>query len=293
MTKDTIQKYGAYFLSASLLAWATSLVWIQTKIGLAGIAYGFLLSLLVTVPVVGTILWLGSQAPARRYLLLSAFVWGATMAPFFSLWSQEGLQTVVDTQAGSEVGRWFRPLVITPVTEEAFKGLFLLWLLVYRRSDTRGLMNGIVLGGLVGAGFAFTEQILYFGNVTVTYMSSRATEGSAVTTFVTSLVLRGIMVPFMHPFFVAFIGLGISCATAIEGRFGQAVSVIVGFLFAVFLHGLWDWAGLAASDRFLILKIYTFVILPLFLGLVIFALLLRRRQWVPAPTISTNCDVRT
>ncbi len=265
-------------LSAAGLAWLTSLVWIYTKVGLTGFASGVALSFLVTVPVFATIMWLGQRAPERRWLLLSSFLWGAAIAPFFSLISQESLQALADNLVGPTFGHWFRPLVITPVTEEAFKGLFLLWLLISRRSDFRGLLDGIVLGGMIGAGFAFTEQILYFGNVMVTYLGSAATDSAATTTFVMSLVLRGVLVPFMHPFFVAFIGLGVSYAAAVKDRSRQLVGVIVGFLFPILLHGLWDWAGLAANDRFLIFKIYAFVMVPLFFGLVAFALVLRRRQ---------------
>ena len=48
-----------------------------------------------------------------------------------------------------------------PVTEEASKGLFLLLLLWWRRAELDGVLDGIVYAGMVGIGFAFTENILY------------------------------------------------------------------------------------------------------------------------------------
>ena len=47
------------------------------------------------------------------------------------------------------------------MTEEATKGLFLLLLLWWRRYELDGVLDGIVYAGMVGIGFAFTENILY------------------------------------------------------------------------------------------------------------------------------------
>ena len=51
--------------------------------------------------------------------------------------------------------------VVAPVTEEAAKGLFILLLLFYRRNELDGVLDGLVYAGMVGIGFAFTENILY------------------------------------------------------------------------------------------------------------------------------------
>ena len=51
--------------------------------------------------------------------------------------------------------------VVAPVTEEATKGAFLLLLLWWRRHELDGVLDGIVYAGMVGIGFAFTENILY------------------------------------------------------------------------------------------------------------------------------------
>ena len=51
--------------------------------------------------------------------------------------------------------------VVAPVTEEVTKGAFLLLLLWWRRHELDGVLDGIVYAGMVGIGFAFTENILY------------------------------------------------------------------------------------------------------------------------------------
>ena len=53
-------------------------------------------------------------------------------------------------------------VVIAPITEEAGKGVFVLLLLWSRRHVIDGVLDGLVYAGLVGIGFAFTENILYF-----------------------------------------------------------------------------------------------------------------------------------
>ena len=53
---------------------------------------------------------------------------------------------------------------VAPVAEEASKGLFLLLLLWWRRHELDGVLDGIVYAGMVGVGFAFTENILYLAS---------------------------------------------------------------------------------------------------------------------------------
>ena len=240
-------------------------------------AWGLPMSVIVTIPVAKTFDWLGRWVEGRPLLLVSAFAWGASVAAFCSIWSQEGLQALLNVHASPEFANWFRPLVITPVTEELFKGLFLFWLLRYRRSQIRGLLDGIVYGGLIGAGFAFSEQTMYFGQMVIVYLGSDSSDAARLT-LAMSLVMRGLMVPFMHPFFVAFIGLGIAVAAASRNRTRQAAAVLLGVIVPTVLHGGWDWAALAGGDPFMVFKIYAAFMFPLFIAMAITAVILRHRQ---------------
>ena len=252
--------------------------WVATQVGLDGVIVGLPLSALVTLPIVGVILWLDRWERERPRRLVSAFAWGASIAAFCAIWSQAGLQALVDTTMGTDVGAWVRPLIITPVTEEVFKGLFLVWLLIYRRRRITGLLDGIVYAGLVGAGFSFTENILYFGRAVTAFAASDTSDVKAIAVLGATFFLRVVLVPFMHPFFVSVFGLGIA-ASANKHRGAARIGLpVAGLLVAIALHGVWDWAGLAASDPFLIYKIYGAVMAPVFLAVVILALVLRRRE---------------
>ncbi|MGS0893948.1 PrsW family intramembrane metalloprotease [Burkholderia stagnalis] len=278
MEKDSRRMF--YWSLLVVLTWLASMAWVWARIGTTGMGWGFPLSVLVTLPVTATFLWLGRWCQGRETLLLSAFAWGASVAGFFSIWSQEGLQAFVDAHVGIEFGKWFRPLVITPVTEELSKGIFLVWMLLYRRTQIRGLLDGIIYGGLVGAGFAFSEQTMYFGQVVVSYLDSAPADSHAGVTLAMSFLLRGLMVPFMHPFFVVFVGMGVAVAAGTRNRAVQGIAVLAGFLFPIGLHGLWDWTALAGRDPFMIYKIYAAVMMPLFAALAVLALILRRRRSV-------------
>ncbi|MEU8401865.1 PrsW family intramembrane metalloprotease [Nonomuraea sp. NPDC048892] len=267
--------------------WLSSIFWVGTQIGLDGVAVGLPLSALVTCAVAGAFLWLGRRRHGRpRRLTVSAFVWGASIAAFCSLWSQQGLQALVDTAVSTEFGAWFRPLVITPVTEEVFKGLFLVWLLARRRDQLTGLptglptglLDGIVYAGLVGAGFSFTENVLYFGRAVTTFTESDTSDVNAVALLGASLILRAVLVPFFHPLMVALFGLGVAAAAGPSGRGARTGLVVGGLAVAIVLHGVWDWAGLAGDDPLLIYKIYGAVMVPVFFAMLVLALILRRRE---------------
>ncbi|TDD40813.1 PrsW family intramembrane metalloprotease [Nonomuraea terrae] len=259
-------------------AWLAAVAWVAGQVGWDGVAVGLVLSALVAVPIVGAFLWLDRWERERPRRLVSAFAWGASFAAFCSIWSQEGLQALADTTMGTDFGAWFRPLVITPVTEEVLKGLFLVWLLICRREQITGLLDGIVYAGLVGAGFSFTENVLYFGRIVTTFAASDTSGADAVSVLGISFFLRVVMVPFFHPLMVAVFGLGIAAAASKRGGAGRIGLTLAGLLVAITLHGVWDWAGLAGSDPFLIFRIYGAVMVPVFLAMLVVALVLRNRE---------------
>jgi protease PrsW len=146
-------------------------------------------------------------------------------------------------------------------------------LLVFRRREFDGLVDGIVYAGLVGAGFAFTENILYMGR-------AFAEEGALVGQgggVLAVLILRGVLSPFAHPLFTSMTGIG--CGLAASSRFPAArvVYVLVGYLFAVVLHALWNGsATLGGGEAFL--GVYVYIMVPLFVAVVVLVVWQRRRE---------------
>ncbi len=234
------------------------------SVGPGAWAAGLVVAALPVAPLVLVYLWLDRHEPEPRGLLLFAFGWGAAVATAGAL-----LLSLPPTLAISAAGgdpEVVGAVVVAPVVEEGLKALGILAILALGRRHLDGLVDGFVYAGLVGVGFAFTENILYFG----TAFLDQGT-GGLVATF----VLRGIVSPFAHPLFTAAFGVGLVVATRRHGatRWGWA---LVGFGAAVALHALWNGLAVAAPGGFLT----TFVVLwvPLFVTFVAVALTARRRE---------------
>ncbi len=120
-----------------------------------------LAALLAAVPVgplIACLLWLDRYEPEPRRLLAGGLLWGVFVATAIAL-LLEGV--------GGFVGGLSDKLMLeigAPVAEEASKGLFLLLLLWWRRAELDGVLDGMVYAGMVGVGFAFTENILYLAS---------------------------------------------------------------------------------------------------------------------------------
>src|SRR5689334_10524874 len=153
------------------------------------IAIGVVLAALPVGPLIGVYLWLDRYEPEPRSLLLMGLGWGAFVATSAALF----LQAFDAFAFGSDEAT--QSVLVAPFTEEAAKGLFVLLLLFFRRAELDGILDGIVYAGMVGIGFAFTENILYLTSAYVGQDGQGGGIGGAVGLF----VVRGIFGPFAHP----------------------------------------------------------------------------------------------
>ena len=128
--------------------------------------------------------------------------------------------------------------VVAPVTEEASKGLFLLLLLWWRRAELDGILDGIVYAGMVGIGFAFTENILYLA---AAYNGTDGMGPGGTAAVTTTFVLRCLFSPFAHPLFTAFTGIGVGIAVAALPQAGRGSwRRCSGYFLAVVAHAIWN-----------------------------------------------------
>ena len=169
--------------------------------GIAVLATG--LAAIPVVPLVLCYLWLDRYEPEPRRLLMLGLLWGAFAATFGALVVQGigGLFAGVSDNVGLAV--------LAPVTEEASKGLFLVLLLIWRRAELDGILDGIVYAGMVGIGFAFTENILYLG---ASYNGTDGMGPGGLVGVTCTFVVRCLFSPFAHPLFTAFTGIGVGIA---------------------------------------------------------------------------------
>ena len=156
-------------------------------------------------------------------------------------------------------------MLVAPVVEEGLKALGIVAILVLGRRPLDGVVDGFVYAGMVGIGFAFTENILYLG----TALLETGGEGLVAT-----FVLRGVVSPFAHPLFTAATGLGLVFATRRTGAARYLVA-LAGLAVAILLHGTWNAMAGGLGGFFA-----TFVTLwmPLFVLFVVVALWARARE---------------
>ena len=255
----------------SALTWVTMLVLGVGALGIAllvvltgGPVTALVTTLLAAVSfplLIAVCFWLDRYEPEPGRYRLAALGWGAVVAVILSfvaeqlLFSLPGADEFLDTA------------VIAPLVEEAGKGLFLVAIVAFRRAQVHGLLDGIVYAALVGIGFAFVEDILY-------YISSLSQGGGAALTL--TFVLRGVMGPFAHPLFTSAFGVGVGIAVSTRSRSLRWVAPVLGYLVAVLLHGIWNGSSFWGARGFLIA--YAAVMLPLLVVVLAIAIWARVRE---------------
>lgn len=209
---------------------------------LSGGPVGFGLSLLLALaplPVLlAVVLGLDRLEPEPRLFLGFAFAWGAGVAIVFAIvLTLAGQALVSGIGYGEQVADDVGTVLLAPVVEEALKGVALL-ILLRRRREIDGLTDGIIYAAMAGLGFAAVENVGYYLGA-----FGEGGVGGAVETF----VLRGLISPLGHPVYTSLTGLGVAYA-ALHRRYW---AIPLGYLGAVFLHGLWNGSATTGSLAFL------------------------------------------
>lgn len=210
--------------------------------------------------VIGAYMWLDRWEPEPPSFLVWAFLWGAGVATVGSLLLQEIAYFALwgDSDFASAV-------IGAPIFEEGLKGAFLLVMMTgLRRKEMTSLTDVLVYAGMSGIGFAFVENLLYFGSA----------ESTADIGFM--FFARILMGAFAHPFFTTMTALGVWAAMHRRTGGGAAVNIIGGYALAVLLHALWNGsAGFGLGAYF---TVYVLVMMPSFIVLVNQALRSRKRE---------------
>ncbi len=243
---------------------------VGTSIGAGGVVVGALCALLPVGPVVATFLWIDRWEPEPPRLLLIAFLWGACFAALAALIINSSAALAVDELLGRGSGDVVGSIVIAPLVEEGLKGSFLVGLLIFRRREFDGIIDGIVYAGLTAAGFAFTENILYFGR-------AFAEESSMGGSVLSVLILRGVLSPFAHPLFTAMTGIGAGIAANSRNAAARPFYVLGGYAVAALLHAIWN-SSASLYDGGTFLLVYGFIMVPLFAAVITIVVWQRKRE---------------
>lgn len=195
--------------------------------GYAGAASATALALIPLAFTFGFVAFIDRWEPEPYWLYLVAFVWGGGVAVLGALFLNElGAVHVVPSILGNAAttfdvdrytGSW-----IAPISEELTKGLGVLFIFFVFRRYFNGPTDGIVYGALIGAGFAFTENILYFVR-NIDHLAE-------------VFQLRFLDGPLSHDIYTAFFGFFIGFAEYSKNRLAVFVWMIPAWLGAFSFH---------------------------------------------------------
>ena len=259
-----VRKVGAPLAAIIALGTLAGLILsLLTAVKPAGTALGFALSTVALAGVLACYLWLDRWEPEPPRLLIMAFLWGASVAVLLSVL----LEHVVDQTfgVGQEEVSFTTVAIGAPVVEEAAKGLFLLLMLTGRRRiELNTLTDCLVYAGFTAAGFAWLENIFYIANAE-TLPGSFAIAG-----------MRLVIGPFAHPLFTTMTGIGVYLAMQQRSLVARMGCVLLGYLGAVVMHGMWNGSALLGAKTYL--GVYVLWMMPIFALAIILAITSRRRE---------------
>lgn len=204
-----------------------ALVWraLETPVLLLGAA------VLPAAVVAVLVLLLARRALPPPAALVIAFLWGAAGAPALAEVLNPALRDALRAHLAD-------PATLTtalggPLIEEGTKALALVVLARAWRHGLRDVRAGIVLGALIGIGFAMAENLTYFAAAAL----QRGAAG-----LLESVYLRAALGACLHPTFTACCGAGLGWAAHRRGGIAVAAAAF-GFGIAVLLHALWNGIG--------------------------------------------------
>ncbi|MFI5728668.1 PrsW family glutamic-type intramembrane protease [Kribbella sp. NPDC051587] len=241
--------------------------------GAGGFTWGMAFAMVPVIPVIALYLWLDRYEPEPTKYILFALCWGAFIATLVAIFiNTEVAKQLAETGAGGDRSAIF----VAPPVEEFAKGSVILLLALVRRKEFDGIIDGLVYAGMVGVGFAFTENILYYGRI-FSELSHEAGSDAGLRGVLVLFILRGVMSPFAHPLFTSFTAIGIGIAVRHRSTAVRYLAPVVGYLAAVLAHAAWNASASWAEGTGFLLA-YFLLMVPIFVGMVVFALILRSRE---------------
>jgi len=205
--------------------------------------------------------------PQRPLVWFLALGWGAAVAVWGALYVNSWASLVLGAKDPADP----RPAIfIAPFVEEAMKATVLFWLAILVRYRLTSKVSLIALGGLSAAGFAFTENIVYYGRV-VSYAITSADAGNADAFLMYQVLMRGVVTAFGHPLFTMMTATGLAIALRTRSKVVRILAPLAGYLLAAFGHMFFNSQATLQPDEGAFMRIYFFVLLPLAVLAVVYA----------------------
>ena len=192
--------------------------------------------------------WLDRYEKEPKILLGAAFFWGVVIAGGGAYVLNTAFGIGIYTLTGSEGAAEFGTTsIVAPIIEEGLKGLAVLVVFLLFRKEFDSILDGIVYAAITAMGFAAIENVLYIYR---NGFQENGWEG-----FWTLVVIRVMLVGWMHPFFTSFTGIGLALSRLSRNPLVKILAVPAGYTVAVFTHAfhntfsglLGGWSGFLAG----------------------------------------------
>jgi len=245
------------------------------NIGVTALIIGLVAAILPVPALVACFLWLDRYEPEPAKYLVFCFAWGAFPSTLTALG--------VNTGAAVLFERWGIPdalvaVLVAPFIEELSKALGPFLLLWRRRREWSGITDGIVYCGLSAIGFAMVENILYLGGHGYASGADQYGPATGAQMVFALFIGRILLFGFAHPLFTSMTGVGLGIAARTGDRHIRWIAPLAGLLLAMILHGSWNLIptlAQATGENLILLYGFIGVMVPVFFGMVGFAVWLR------------------
>jgi RsiW-degrading membrane proteinase PrsW (M82 family) len=206
-----------------------------------GLILSVIVGLIPTIAYAGFVIWLDRYEREPWWLLLLSFMWGAVPSVIMALIAQTLLNiptTWVLTQA-SLAYEIVGSSLWAPISEEIAKGLGIILIMVLAHREIDSILDGIIYGALAGLGFAFTENVLYFG-------ASLTEEGWGSWAFV--VLLRTVPFGLNHALFTGLTGAGMAAAYLSRKVSIRLLAPVAGLAAGMGFHGIHNLGASLAGE---------------------------------------------
>jgi RsiW-degrading membrane proteinase PrsW (M82 family) len=235
-------------------------------------SYGVILSILFGfIPMLAfayVVYWVDRYEKEPVVLLGGVFLWGAIIAAgatfIVNSFVGLGIYMFTGSQAFTELTT---ASAIAPVIEESLKGMACLLVFLFFRHEFDSILDGIVYAAITAIGFAATENVYYIYNY--------GFQPNGMNGILYMFFVRVILVGWQHPFYTAFIGIGLAISRLNRNLSIKIMVPIIGWGIAVFAHSfhntistvfqglqslaigiIFDWSGWIAMIIFVIWALY-------------------------------------
>jgi RsiW-degrading membrane proteinase PrsW (M82 family) len=173
--------------------------------------------------------WLDRYEKEPKFLLGAAFIWGVVIAGGGAYILNTAVGIGVYSITGSASAADFSTTSIAaPIIEEALKGLAVLVVFLMFRKEFDSILDGVVYGAITAMGFAAIENVLY--------IYRNGFQDGGWEGFWTLVIIRVVLVGWMHPFFTAFTGIGLAIARISRNTLVKLIAIPAGYSVAVLTH---------------------------------------------------------